>query len=62
MTMTTDEAQKIVSILCTADSGCPHCARDLIYQFIKSFPQFEAVAIQGYLDAFKEDLPPEDAW
>jgi len=37
--MTKEEAQIVAGICCTADGECVYCAKDLIKQLTKAFPE-----------------------
>ncbi len=39
--MNREEAEKVVRILLTADSGCEYCVSNLLELFCENFPQFK---------------------
>jgi hypothetical protein len=55
--MTNQEAEKVLRILCSADGGCPYCAKQLIEHFCKQFDGFGGLAIKIFDEAFGEDYP-----
>lgn len=50
--MTTEEADKIIRILLTADGGCGHCVGDLMEAFAQDFPAFRDAVGEAYRAEF----------
>lgn len=60
--MTLDEAQTVLKILSTADSGCSVCVSGLADRFRRAFPEFavELEASGTWFDPFEWSTDPED--
>ena len=58
--MTTEEAKTVLTIMLDADGGCHICARNLIRDFCKHFPDFRGIAEKIYNDEFREELFCDD--
>jgi hypothetical protein len=58
--MTNEEAKKILSMMTKADGGCYHCAECLMLDFLKTFPDFRALAEIIYKRRFKKELGDDD--
>jgi len=58
--MTNEEAKKVLSLLATADGGCYHCAKHLMLDFIKTFPDYRTLAEIIYKNKFNKELVKDD--
>ena len=54
--MSIDEAKKILVIMTTADDKCHCCARNLMKDFIKKFPEYKDIAENIYKEEFALEL------
>lgn len=42
--MTEEEAKTVARIMMMADGECPHCASELLHDFIRAFPDVKPIA------------------
>lgn len=58
--MTTEQATKIVQIMCTADGECSVCAAKLIDRFINNFPEYADLSLKVYRKHYDSDITLEN--
>jgi hypothetical protein len=50
--VTRKDAREVLCIMTNADSGCPHCAKELFTIFKKKWPEFERLADEVFETEF----------
>lgn len=57
--MNQSEAKEVITILLSADGGCPFCSADLVKKFVAAFPQYKEFAEAEYHNKYTGE---EDKW
>jgi hypothetical protein len=58
--MNTEDAEKAINIIMTADGKCRFCAQDLLLKLSKAFPEHKSLCEKLFKENFDCDLKDEN--